>query len=107
VLVSYGVILRDLISYQESVGQVTVDPELAESVRAVAALSKAKNQIGEAQATAYSMLLDGSPDEEQLTVFLGAQTGQQEALLAFTLAASSEQLAGANQRITGSAVAVA
>ncbi len=107
VLVSYSVVLRDLISYQESVGQVTIDPELAESVRAVAALSKAKNQIGEAQATAYTMLLDGQPDEEQLTVFLGTLTGQQEALLAFTLAASSEQLTGVNQRITGSAMAVA
>jgi signal transduction histidine kinase len=106
-LVSYGVVLRDLIAYQESVGQTTSDAELAESVRAVAALSKAKNQISESQAISFAMLLEGSPDQEQLTTFLGTQTGQQEALLAFTLAASSEQLTAVNRRITGSAMTVA
>jgi signal transduction histidine kinase len=103
----YGVIVSDLLAFQESVGQVTDDPDLAESVRAVTALSKAKSHMADAQASAFVALIDGSPDEEQVTSFLVTQTGQQEALFAFALAATPDQLATVNGTLTGAAVVFA
>ncbi|MGH3683207.1 MAG: nitrate- and nitrite sensing domain-containing protein, partial [Natronosporangium sp.] len=103
----YGVILSDIIAYQESVAQVADDPTLAESIRAVAALSKAKSQMAEGQAVAYVALVDENPGGDQLTSFLASQTGQQEALLGFTLAADAAQLAEVNTVITGAALVVA
>jgi signal transduction histidine kinase len=103
----YGVIVADLIAYQESVGQIAGDNRLAESLRAMAALSKAKSQMSEAQAIGYVALQDDNLDPEQLTSFLGALTGQQEALLAFGLAASTEQQEIVSATITGGAVSLA
>jgi nitrogen fixation/metabolism regulation signal transduction histidine kinase len=103
----YGVMLGDIISYQESVAQVADDPVLAESIRAVAALSKAKSHMAESQAVAFVALTDPSLDEGQVTPFLATQTGQQEALLAFTLAADAAQLAQVNRVITGGAMVIA
>ena len=107
VALRYGVILNDVIDYQEAVGQVTDDIELAESIRAVAALSKAKRHMAEAHAAAYLALLGGNPDEGDLTGFLAARTGQQEALLAFNLAASIEQRDLVSAGLTGDAMAAA
>jgi signal transduction histidine kinase len=103
----YGVMLSDIISYQDSVAQVAGDLVLAESIRAVAALSKAKSQMAESQAVAFVALTDPSPDQGQVTPFLATQTGQQEALLAFTLAADAAQLAEVNRVITGGAMVIA
>jgi signal transduction histidine kinase len=103
----YSVMISDIISYQESVAQVADDPTLAESIRAVAALSKAKSQMAETQAVAFVALADPSQEEQQITPFLATQTGQQEALLAFTLAADAEQLAEVNRIITGGSVVIA
>ena len=102
----YGVMLSDIIAYQESVAPVANDPDLGESIRAVAALSKAKTQMAESQAVAYVALIDPSQEAEQLTPFLASQTGQQEALLAFTLAADARQLAEVNTIITGGSVVI-
>ena len=107
VILRYGVIVADLLAYQESVGQVTDDFRLAESVRAVAALSKAKTHMADAQAAALLALLDGSPDEEQVTSFRATQIGQQEALFAFALAATTDQVALVNGTLTGAAVVFA
>lgn len=95
-LLRYGVIVADVLAYQEAVGQVTDDVALAESVRAVAALSKAKIQMAEAQAIAFVALTAGGLAQEQLTAFLATQTGQQEALLSFTQAATAGQLSQVN-----------
>src|SRR5690606_19880183 len=103
----YGAILNDIIEYQEALGQVAGDVELAESIRAVAAISKAKRYMAETHATAYLGLLSGDPNEDDLTGFLAARTGQQEALLAFNLAANAQQLNLVNAGLTGDAMAAA
>src|SRR5690606_14941652 len=103
----YSVIIADILAYQESVSQIAGDPDLAESVRATAALSKAKVQVAEAQSIAYLALQDGIPEDEEVNAFVASQTAQQEALLAFTLAASPEQLALVDRIFTGPAVAFA
>lgn len=106
-LLRYEVVVSDLVAYQESVVQVTDNAELAESGRALAALSRAKVQMSEAQATAFVSLLDGVPDEEQVTSFLATQTGLQEALAAFAAAATPQQLLRVNSTLTGDAVVFA
>ena len=103
----YGVILNDIIDYQESLGQVTGDIELAESIRAVTALSKAKRHMAEAQTAAYLGLLDRSLVAGDISNFLIARTGQQESLLAFTLAANPAQIAIVNNGLTGDAMVAA
>lgn len=103
----YGVIVADVIDYQESVGQIADNPQFAESIRAVAAVSKAKVQMAEAQTIAFLSLREGSPDDEQIASFLATQTGIQESLLAFALAATPDQAALVNSTITGDGVVFA
>jgi signal transduction histidine kinase len=100
-VLQYGGIVRDLVSYQESVAQVTVNPELAESIRAVAAWSKARAEASESAVEAFLALSDENLENDQLTPFLATLTGRQEALLAFDLSATVEQQTIANSYYTG------
>jgi signal transduction histidine kinase len=103
----YGVVLSDVLNYQETVGEATDDAELAEEIRAVAAMSKAKTLAAEAEAVAFASLIDGQFTEEELTAFLGTQTGQQEAFLAFEQSANLTQQSVADRAITGGSVVFA
>ena len=106
-MVRYGVILDDALAYLESLGQAADDPALAEEIRAVAAMSRAKTFAAEAEAIALVALDDGVLTEEELTVFLATQTGQQEAFQAFAQSATPTQLEIANRAITGGNVVFA
>jgi signal transduction histidine kinase len=103
----YGVVLTDVLAYQEAVGEGTDDPELAEQIRAVAAMSKAKTLAAQAEAVTLISLADGRFSEEELTAFLATQTGQQEAFLEFEQTASLAQQAVADRAITGGNVVFA
>ena len=103
----YGVIVEDLLAYQESVGQVAGDTDLAESVRAVASLSRAKIQMAEAQAEAFLALHERGNGDEQVVAFLATQTGVQESLLAFSRVASPSQQDTVNSLLAGGAVVLA
>src|SRR5690606_416000 len=83
-MLRYGVIIDDLLAYQEAVGQVAGDAAVSESVQAVASLSRAKLQMSDGQAEAFLILHEGITDGEQVLVFLATQTGVQESLLAFS-----------------------
>ncbi|MEV4759837.1 nitrate- and nitrite sensing domain-containing protein [Micromonospora sp. NPDC049559] len=107
-VVRYGVILTDLVSYGETLGQIAGEGKVAESLRAVAAFAKAKAAVAEEEAVAYTSLSSKQVfGEEQLSAFLGTLTSQQEALLAFALVASAEQQAMVNGTVTGDAVELA
>ena len=73
----------------------------------MAAISKAKTFAAEAEAIALVALDDGVLTEEELTVFLATQTGQQEAFQAFGQSATPAQLETANRAITGGNVVFA
>ncbi|WP_213456496.1 sensor histidine kinase, partial [Rhizomonospora bruguierae] len=103
----YGVVIDELVSYQESVGQIAGDNDLAETMRAVAALSKTKAELSRAQAVAVVSLRAGQLDDEDLAAFLAALTGQQEALLQFNLAASPEQRRLVEGTVAGDALVLA
>nr|BFE66679.1 nitrate- and nitrite sensing domain-containing protein [Dactylosporangium thailandense] len=100
VLLRYGVVADDLVSYREAVAQVRTDQALADELRAAAAFSKAKARVAEQEAVSYAALKSGSLDAHQLAALLATLTGQQEAFVAFSLSASVPQ-----RRIVESAIA--
>ncbi|MER7890352.1 sensor histidine kinase [Micromonospora sp. NPDC094482] len=103
----YGVILADLVSYGDGLAQLPGGESLADSRRAVAAFARAKSAVAEEEAVAFTALSAGQLDEEQFSSFVATQTSQQEALLAFSLAAGPAQRALVNSTVSGDAVGLA
>jgi signal transduction histidine kinase len=103
----YGVILTDLVSYGESLGQISGEGSVAEDLRAMAAFAKAKAAVAEEEAIAFTALTGGQLGDEQYASFLATQTTQQEALLGFALVASAEQQALVSQTFAGDATDLA
>ncbi len=103
----YGVILTDLVSYGDGLAQLPGDESLADSRRAVAAFARAKASVAEEEAVAYTALTAGQLDSEQFSSFVATLTGQQEALVAFSLAADPAQRALVNSTVSGDAVGLA
>lgn len=106
-MLRYGVIIDDLLAYQEAVGQVAGDAAVSESVQAVASLSRAKLQMSDGQAEAFLILHEGITDGEQVLVFLATQTGVQESLLAFSRVSTPAQQDIVNSTLAGGAVVLA
>ncbi|MEH0927950.1 sensor histidine kinase [Micromonospora sp. CPCC 205558] len=103
----YGVILTDLVSYGDGLAQLPGDESLADSRRAVAAFARAKASVAEEEAVAYTALTAGQLDSEQFSSFVATLTGQQEALVAFSLAAEPAQRGLVNSTVSGDAVGLA
>ncbi|MEU7928597.1 sensor histidine kinase [Micromonospora sp. NPDC049801] len=100
----YGVILTDLISYGDGLAQLPGDESLADSRRAVAAFARAKASVAEEEAVAFTALTAGQLDPEQFSSFVATLTSQQEALVAFSLAADPVQRALVDSTVSGDAV---
>ncbi|GAA3236485.1 nitrate- and nitrite sensing domain-containing protein [Dactylosporangium siamense] len=107
VLLRYGVIVEDLVSYREALGQVSTDPDLSDALRAAAAFSKAKARVAEQEAIVYAALKAGPLDAHQLSALLATLTGQQEAFVAFSLSADVEQRRLVEATIAGDATQMA
>ncbi|MFI7604040.1 nitrate- and nitrite sensing domain-containing protein [Micromonospora sp. NPDC049366] len=103
----YGVILADLVSYGDGLAQLPGSESLSDSRRAVAAFARAKSSVAEEEAVAFTALSAGQLDEEQFSSFVATLTSQQEALLAFSLAAAPGQRALVNSTVSGDAVGLA
>ncbi|MEV6801232.1 nitrate- and nitrite sensing domain-containing protein [Micromonospora rifamycinica] len=103
----YGVILTDLVSYGDTLAQLSGQESLADARRAVAAFSRAKAAVAEEEAVAYTALVGGRLDEEQFSSFVATLTSQQEALLGFSLAADPTQRALVDRAVSGDAVGLA
>ncbi|MEV0213297.1 nitrate- and nitrite sensing domain-containing protein [Micromonospora sp. NPDC050695] len=100
----YGVILTDLVGYGDGLAQLPGDESLSDSRRAVAAFARAKASVAEEQAVAFTALTAGQLDEEQFSSFVATLTSQQEALVAFSLAADPVQRALVDRTVSGDAV---
>ncbi|MER7458099.1 sensor histidine kinase [Micromonospora sp. NPDC126480] len=103
----YGVILTDLVGYGDGLAQLPGEEQLADARRAVAAFARAKAAVAEEEAVAYTALSAGQLDEEQFSAFVATLTSQQEALLAFSLAADPTQRALVDSTVSGDAVTLA
>jgi signal transduction histidine kinase len=110
VVTRYGVIITDLSSYGEVIGQIAGEGSLADSERALAAFSQDKAATGEEQATAFGSLVDAGGTgltQEQLSSITSTQTTQQAAQVAFSLAANRQLQALVASSVTGDAVFLA
>ncbi|WBB79195.1 nitrate- and nitrite sensing domain-containing protein [Micromonospora sp. WMMD882] len=107
VVLRYGVVLADLVGYGDALAQLPGDGALADSRRAVAAFSRAKSSVAEEEAVAFTALAAGRVDQEQFSSFVATLTSQQEALLAFSLAAAPDQRSLVDGTVTGDAVVLA
>ncbi|MEO3773570.1 sensor histidine kinase [Micromonospora sp. B9E7] len=103
----YGVILTDLIAYGDGLAQLPGSESLADSRRAVAAFARAKASVAEEEAVAFTALTAGQLDSEQFSSFVATLTSQQEALVAFSLAADPVQRALVDSTVSGDAVGLA
>ncbi|WP_433264360.1 sensor histidine kinase [Micromonospora vinacea] len=103
----YGVILTDLVSYGDGLAQLPGDESLSDSRRAVSAFARAKASVAEEEAVAFTALTAGQLDSEQFSSFVATLTGQQEALVAFSLAADPVQRALVDSTVSGDAVGLA
>ncbi|MEV0807543.1 sensor histidine kinase [Micromonospora sp. NPDC050200] len=103
----YGIVLTDLVSYGDTLAQLAGQESLADARRAVAAFGRAKAAVAEEEAVAYTALSAGRLDEEQFSAFVTTLTGQQEALLSFSLAADPEQRGLVERTVSGDAVGLA
>ncbi|MFI5832355.1 nitrate- and nitrite sensing domain-containing protein [Micromonospora sp. NPDC051300] len=108
----YGIVLDDLVSYGDTLAQQPGAESLADARRAVAAFAHAKAEVQEEEAVAFTALSADGPaggriDEEQFSSFVATLTGQQEALLSFSRAATPEQRALVDRTVSGDAVQLA
>ncbi|MFC6019617.1 nitrate- and nitrite sensing domain-containing protein [Plantactinospora solaniradicis] len=103
----YGVIITDLVSYGEALGQISGESAVGDSLRTLSALAQAKEAVAEEEAVVYSALVGGKLDEEQFSAFVATLTSQQEALLTFAASADSRQRAVVNGAVTGDAAVLA
>ncbi|MDG4793979.1 nitrate- and nitrite sensing domain-containing protein [Micromonospora sp. WMMD1082] len=103
----YGVVLNDLVGYGDGLAQLPGDEQLGDSRRAVAAFARAKAAVAEEEAVAFTALSAGRLDNELFSAFVATLTGQQEALVAFSLAADPVQRALVDTTVSGDAVVLA
>ncbi|MGN9776292.1 nitrate- and nitrite sensing domain-containing protein [Micromonospora sp. H33] len=103
----YGVVLTDLVAYGDGLAQLPGEEQLADARRAVAAFARAKAAVAEEESVAYTALSAGRIDDEQFSSFVATLTSQQEALLAFSLAADPTQRALVDSTVSGDAVTLA
>jgi signal transduction histidine kinase len=103
----YSVVITDLVSYGDAVSQFAGDGDVADGLRALAAFAKAKAGTAEQEAVAYAARVSRDNSAEQRTAFIATQTSQQEALTAFSLAASPAQQTLVDSVVTGDAVNLA
>ncbi|HEY0696976.1 MAG TPA: nitrate- and nitrite sensing domain-containing protein, partial [Micromonospora sp.] len=110
VVIRYGVVVTDLVRYSEVLAQSAGEGEVADSLRAYSAFTRAKAAVAEEEALVFSVLSAknfGEERREQYATFVGTLTSQQEALLAFSAAASPEQKALVDNTVTGDATVLA
>ncbi|GIJ26192.1 histidine kinase [Micromonospora qiuiae] len=103
----YGVVLADLVAYGDGLAQLPGEERLADSRRAVASFARAKAAVAEEESVTFTALSAGRLDNEQFSAFVATLTGQQEALLAFSLAADPVQRALVERTVSGDAVVLA
>ncbi|MEU3453323.1 nitrate- and nitrite sensing domain-containing protein [Micromonospora sp. NPDC006766] len=106
-ILRYGIVLKDLVAYGDTLAQQPGAEQIADARRAVAAFAHAKAEVAEEQAVVFTALASDRLDEEQFASFLATLTAQQEALLAFSRAAEPAQRSLVDSNVSGDAVQLA
>jgi signal transduction histidine kinase len=106
-MLRYSQVIGALISYRDSISQVTSDPTLASSLVAAAAFSRAKLLVGSQQAVVYEVLSSQGLAQQQYSDFIATLTGQQDAFVQFSLSATNDQQEVVAVAMAGDAVQLA
>ena len=103
----YGVVISDLIGYGNVLGQSAGTGTVADGLRAMSAFSRAKAGAGDQQALAYVAGTAGDVSPEERSALIATQTTQQDALLAFAMAATPALRSVVDNTVTGDSVTTA
>jgi signal transduction histidine kinase len=87
----YSESISDLLAFNDILTQGTTDPKLAQTARAMAAVSRAKEQASQQRGLLYASLIYGSLGTTDLTSSAAARSGEDSAIAAFREAATPAQ----------------
>ena len=87
----YGASISDLLAFNDMLTQNAADTKLAQTARAMAAVSRAKEQASEQRGLLYASLIHGSLATNDLSSMAGARSGEQSGVSAFRDAATTDQ----------------
>jgi signal transduction histidine kinase len=91
VILVYSESIRDLLAFNDVISQGAADEKLGNSVRALAALSRAKEQASEQRAVLYSAALNGSLGVSDMSALSAAVAREDSEIASFREAATFEQ----------------
>jgi signal transduction histidine kinase len=87
----YSESISDLLSFNDILTQGTTDPRLAQTARAMAAVSRAQEQASEQRGLLYASLIHGSLSTTDLSSAAAARSGEDSGIAAFRDAATPQQ----------------
>lgn len=91
VIIVYSESIDDMLAFLDVISQGAADETLSSSVRALAAVSRAKEQASEARGLLYSAVLNGSLSVNDLTSLAAAQAREDSEIATFHQAANTDQ----------------
>ncbi len=91
VIIVYSESIEDMLAFNDVIAQGAADEGLAESVRALAAVSRAKEQASEARGLLYSAILNRSLSVNDLASLAAAQAEEDSQVATFHQAATTDQ----------------
>jgi signal transduction histidine kinase len=87
----YSESISDLLGFNDILTQGAADPKLAQTARAMAGVSRAKEQASEQRGILYASLVHGSLSTTDLSSTAAARSGEDSGIAAFRDAATPEQ----------------
>ncbi|MCW2863153.1 MAG: hypothetical protein JWP48_4861, partial [Actinoallomurus sp.] len=87
----YSESISDLLGFNDILTQGAADPKLAQTARAMAGVSRAKEQASEQRGILYASLVHGSLSTTDLSSIAAARSGEDSGIAAFRDAATPEQ----------------
>jgi signal transduction histidine kinase len=101
---TYTELVGNLVNLRELSAQLAGDIELTDRMQAVAALSRAKEFLSQERVVGHEVLYRNAYHPHLRNAFIGAQTGHDQALQAFSVVASGEEQASLDGALEGADV---
>jgi signal transduction histidine kinase len=98
---TYTEVIGNLVNLRELSAQLAGDIELTDRMQAVAALSRAKEFLSQERVVGHEVLYRDAYHPHLRNAFIGAQTGHDQALQAFSVVATGEEQASLDSALEG------
>jgi signal transduction histidine kinase len=98
---TYTELVGNLVNLRELSAQLAGDIELTDRMQAVAALSRAKEFLSQERVIGHEVLYRGAYHPHLRNAFIGAQTGHDQALQAFSVVATGDEQASLDGALEG------